>query len=186
MSSATLLRPVITSLARARGSLSARQPANPLSRAFCPPPAGSRLRAMSPGAAAAAATDTSSLASLESLSLVDSFTAELPGDASEDRGTRQVHGAFYSFVKPTPTGTEPSLVAHSPEVAALIGLDPGECERPEFAAVFAGNAPLPGARPYAQNYGGEGEPLAGNVHPRGWDLAAACTTGCSQGNARLE
>ncbi len=41
------------------------------------------------------------------------------------------------------------------EVAQMIGLDPEECERPEFAAVFSGNAPLPqGIRPYAQNYGG--------------------------------
>ncbi len=37
----------------------------------------------------------------------------------------------------------------------MIGLDPEECERPEFAAVFSGNAPVPqGVRPYAQNYGG--------------------------------
>ena len=37
----------------------------------------------------------------------------------------------------------------------MIGLDPEDCERPEFAAVFSGNAPVPqGARPYAQNYGG--------------------------------
>ena len=37
----------------------------------------------------------------------------------------------------------------------MIGLDPEECERPQFAAVFSGSAPLPqGVRPYAQNYGG--------------------------------
>ena len=37
----------------------------------------------------------------------------------------------------------------------MIGLDPEECERPGFASVFSGNAPLPqGVRPYAQNYGG--------------------------------
>ena len=37
----------------------------------------------------------------------------------------------------------------------MIGLDPEECRRPEFAAVFSGNAPVPqGVRPYAQNYGG--------------------------------
>lgn len=37
----------------------------------------------------------------------------------------------------------------------MIGMDPEECERPEFAAVFSGNAPVPqGVRPYAQNYGG--------------------------------
>jgi hypothetical protein len=106
-------------------------------------------------APAGAAPPGASLASLESLRLVDSFTKELPGDASEDPRVRQVHDAFFSFVKPTPTGTEPRLVAASPEVAALIGLDPAECDRPEFAMLFAGNAPLPGSRPYAQNYGGE-------------------------------
>ena len=37
----------------------------------------------------------------------------------------------------------------------MIGLDPEECRRPEFAAIFSGNAPVPqGVRPYAQNYGG--------------------------------
>ncbi len=37
----------------------------------------------------------------------------------------------------------------------MIGLDPEECGRPDFAAVFSGNAPVPqGVRPYAQNYGG--------------------------------
>lgn len=56
---------------------------------------------------------------------------------------RQVHNAFYSFVAPTPTGTEPRLVAASSEVAQLIGLDPAEFDRPEFALIFSGNAPLP-------------------------------------------
>lgn len=67
----------------------------------------------------------------------------------------QVHNAFYSYVSPTPTNTEARTVAYSANVAHMIGLDPAECERPEFAAVFSGNAPLPnGVRPYAQCYGG--------------------------------
>ena len=46
-------------------------------------------------------------------------------------------------------------MAYSPAVARMIGLDPAECERPEFAAVMSGNAPLPnGPQPYAQLYGG--------------------------------
>lgn len=57
----------------------------------------------------------------------------------------QVSGAFYSLVAPTPTGTEPSLVAFSPEVAAAIGLSFDEAQRPEFAAVMSGNAPMPNA-----------------------------------------
>jgi hypothetical protein len=35
-------------------------------------------------------------------------------------------------------------VAYSTEVCALLDLDPAECERPEFALVFGGAAPLPG------------------------------------------
>lgn len=36
----------------------------------------------------------------------------------------------------------------------MVGLDPTECERPEFPLLFCGAAPLPGSRPYAQCYGG--------------------------------
>lgn len=60
----------------------------------------------------------------------------------------QVQDAFYSFVTPSPTGTEPRLVAASSEVAELIGLDPSEFQRPEFAMIFSGNAPLPGGEGY--------------------------------------
>lgn len=105
-------------------------------------------------AASAASAEAPSLSSLEQLTFTDSFTKELPGDPLDDNRTRQVHGAFYSFVKPTPTGTEPSTILASPEVARLVGLAPGEIERPEFAMVFSGNAPLPGSKPYAQCYGG--------------------------------
>ena len=59
-------------------------------------------------------------------------------------GETQVHDAFYSLVAPTPTGTEPYLVAYSPEMAADLGLDREQCERPEFAETFSGNSLLPG------------------------------------------
>jgi len=66
-----------------------------------------------------------------------------------------VYGASYSYVAPTPTGTQPYLVAAAPAVAQLIGLEPGDMQRPEFAAAFSGNAPLPGGpRPFAMAYGG--------------------------------
>ena len=73
-------------------------------------------------------------------SSVDAFFSALPD---------QVKGAFYSLVEPTPTGTEPQLVAFSPEVAAQIGLDPEEAQRPEFAAAMSGNAPMPNAAGWA-------------------------------------
>ena len=60
----------------------------------------------------------------------------------------QVHNAFYSFVAPTQTGTEPYLVAYSAEAAQEVGLEPQECARPEFAAIFSGNAHLPGTEGY--------------------------------------
>lgn len=66
----------------------------------------------------------------------------------------QVENAVYTWVEPTPTETEPHTLAASREVAKLIGLDLDEIQRPEFAAIFSGNAPLPGSRPYAQCYGG--------------------------------
>lgn len=65
-----------------------------------------------------------------------------------------MEGAFYSWVEPTPTETEPKTLAVSEQVARLIGLDPAETARPEFAAIFSGNAPLPGSKTYAQCYGG--------------------------------
>ena len=39
----------------------------------------------------------------------------------------------------------PYLVGASAEVAALIGLDPGELGRPEFCEIFAGNRLPPGS-----------------------------------------
>jgi uncharacterized protein YdiU (UPF0061 family) len=55
----------------------------------------------------------------------------------------------------TPTGIPGArLVAFSPEAAALIGLRPGEERRPEFTALVAGDALLPGMDPVAGIYGG--------------------------------
>jgi protein adenylyltransferase len=49
---------------------------------------------------------------------------------------------------------EPYLVAGSDEAAALIGLDPAEFERADFAEHFAGNRLPPGAEPLAAVYSG--------------------------------
>lgn len=57
----------------------------------------------------------------------------------------QVFGSFYSRVQPTPTGERATLVAFSPEAAALIGLAPGEAQRQEFVDAMAGAARLPGS-----------------------------------------
>eukprot|EP00884_Botryococcus_braunii_P018806 jgi/Botrbrau1/5609/Bobra.97_2s0032.1 len=96
------------------------------------------------------------LHTLEDFQMESSFTDELPGDPVRTNGLRQVDNAFYSFVSPTPTRTEPRLVIGSTEVAQLIGLDPAEFDRPEFAQIFSGNAQLPASdgKSYAQCYGG--------------------------------
>ena len=54
---------------------------------------------------------------------------------------------------PTPV-SKPQLLAWSPEVATLLGLEEGDVRSPEFAAVFGGNALLPGMEPYSACYGG--------------------------------
>ncbi|KON79689.1 YdiU family protein [Azoarcus sp. PA01] len=81
------------------------------------------------------------------------FVHELPGDPNPSPDVRQVHGACFSRVMPTPVGA-PHLIAWSPEVAALLGFDEADVCSPEFAAVFAGNALMPGMEPYAACYGG--------------------------------
>ena len=57
----------------------------------------------------------------------------------------QVTGALYSSVEPTPTGKLASLVAFSPEAAALIGLNAGQRHRQEFIDAMAGASRLPGS-----------------------------------------
>src|SRR5205814_5392373 len=66
---------------------------------------------------------------------------------------RQVHRALYSRVAPTQVAA-PRVVAHSREVAAVLGIDEADIAAPEFVRVFGGNALLDGMEPYAANYGG--------------------------------
>lgn len=79
------------------------------------------------------------LATLESLHL-DNRYARLPE-------------RFHTRLAPTPLPA-PHLVAFSEEVAALIGLDPAQALRTDFAEVFAGNRLLSGSQPLAAVYAG--------------------------------
>ncbi|HEY0707527.1 MAG TPA: YdiU family protein, partial [Polyangia bacterium] len=88
-----------------------------------------------------------------SLRFDDRFVRELPGDPIRDNRIRQVQGACYSHVMPTPAPA-PRLVAFSREVAASLGLSEDACETSDFVEVFAGNRILPGMQPYAACYGG--------------------------------
>ncbi len=90
---------------------------------------------------------------MQPLSFDNTFVRELPADPASGPGRRQVHGALYSRVEPTPVAA-PRLVAWSREVAALLDMDRADIESPAFAQVFGGNALLDGMQPYAANYGG--------------------------------
>jgi uncharacterized protein YdiU (UPF0061 family) len=90
---------------------------------------------------------------MQNLRFDNSFVRALPADPEAGPRVRQVHGALYSRVDPTPVAA-PRLLAHSREVAALLGIDETDIASPAFARVFGGNALLDGMEPYAANYGG--------------------------------
>lgn len=83
----------------------------------------------------------------------NAFIRDLPGDPVQGTGIRQVEGALYSLIEPTPVAA-PKLIAWSAEMAAQLGLSEADLARPEFAQVFGGNALLPGMEAWAANYGG--------------------------------
>ena len=77
----------------------------------------------------------------------------LPGDPESGPRRREVRGAAWSSVMPTPVAA-PTLLAWSPDVAALLGLEAADVEGDDFAQVFGGNALYAGMQPWAANYGG--------------------------------
>jgi serine/tyrosine/threonine adenylyltransferase len=81
------------------------------------------------------------------------FVDRLPGDRDTRNFCRQVSGACYSFVEPTPV-VEPTIVAYSADVTELLGLEADWMDTKQAAAVLGGNALLPGMKPYAACYGG--------------------------------
>ena len=90
---------------------------------------------------------------LSGLVFDNAFVRDLPGDPDSGATRRQVHGACWSRVLPTPVAA-PTLMAWSPEVAAALGLSAAAVQSPLFAEVFGGNRLLPGMQPYAACYGG--------------------------------
>jgi len=93
------------------------------------------------------------VADLDRLPFENRFTTELPADPDSSNRRRQVHGACFSRVRPTPVPA-PVTLAWSPELADLLGLDPAVCRSEDFAQVFSGNRVPAGADPFAANYGG--------------------------------
>jgi uncharacterized protein YdiU (UPF0061 family) len=90
---------------------------------------------------------------LESLFFDNQFTRELPCDPDTANTRRQVRGACYSRVNPTPTAA-PRLVALSREAASLLDMKEEACRSDLFTRVFSGNKLLPGMDPFAMCYGG--------------------------------
>ena len=88
-----------------------------------------------------------------SIHFTNRFTHDLPADPSLSRHSRQVEGAAYSIVEPVPVAA-PSLLAHTPDLAARLGFEPDFVTSDRFAEIFGGNALLPGMQPFAMNYGG--------------------------------
>jgi uncharacterized protein YdiU (UPF0061 family) len=83
----------------------------------------------------------------------NAFVREMPGDPETGPRVRQVEGALWSAVDPTPVAA-PRLLAHSAEMASRLGISEEDIASPGFARVFAGNELLPGMQPFASNYGG--------------------------------
>ncbi len=86
------------------------------------------------------------------LTFVNRFLT-LPADTVIDNHTRQVHGAAYSSVKPTPTNS-PQLIAYSEELATSLGFSCEDLQSSQFEKVFSGNQLLPSMQPFSMCYGG--------------------------------
>jgi len=81
------------------------------------------------------------------------FVDELPGDPVTENVPRQVRNACYTRVDPTPV-EKPQLLAWSDDMARALGVALPETPTGLEAKVLAGNASLPGMKPYAARYGG--------------------------------
>jgi len=84
------------------------------------------------------------------LAFDNSFVRDLPADPVTDNVPRQVSGASYTRVAPTPVAA-PRLLAWSDNLGERLGIG-----RPDagMVEVLAGNRILPGMQPYAARYGG--------------------------------
>ena len=90
---------------------------------------------------------------MDAMRFDNAFVRELPGDPEQGARLREVEGAVWSEVLPTPVAA-PRLLAWTPDLAARLGFDEAWIGSQAFAEVFAGNRLLPGMQPFAANYGG--------------------------------
>ena len=93
------------------------------------------------------------MSTLETLNFDNRALRSLPIDPVEENRVRQVNGACFSRIDPTPVNN-PKLVAVSRSALALLGFSASEVRRPEFVEYFGGNRILPGSQPAAHCYCG--------------------------------
>lgn len=93
------------------------------------------------------------MATLETLHMDNLALRSLPIDQELKNYVRQVSGACFSRVEPTPV-ENPSTVAFSISAMSLLDLSEDELQRDDFAEFFSGNKILPGAEPSAHCYCG--------------------------------
>lgn len=67
--------------------------------------------------------------------------------------SRHISGALHAMVMPA-RASKPRMLLVSPSVASDLGFAPAYCQSDTFLQCMAGNALLPGSRPYATRYGG--------------------------------
>lgn len=94
-----------------------------------------------------------SMATLETINFDNKVLKSLPLDTSEENHPRQVRGACFSLVKPTPLAN-PETVAYSTSAFELIDVPERELQRDDFAEYFSGNKHLPGSKTAAHCYCG--------------------------------
>lgn len=93
------------------------------------------------------------IAAAENIKFDNRFVRSLPRDTEAQNFRRQVPGACYSRVTPTPVEA-PLLAAFSKEIAGELGFSDAFCESKYFTQVFSGNLLMKGMDPYAMCYGG--------------------------------
>jgi uncharacterized protein YdiU (UPF0061 family) len=89
---------------------------------------------------------------LDQVTFENSFVDELRGEASGNKGSRQVPGYCYSRVAPTPV-PDPHLLAWSDELGNYLGLA-RPTERGPAVEALAGNLVTGSMKPFAARYGG--------------------------------
>jgi len=99
------------------------------------------------------ATGPSTKSGVDHLNFDNLALRSLPVDPQTDVYPRQVPGACFSRVAPTPLDN-PQLVAFSASALDLVDVDAEETKQTKFLEYFAGNEILPGSEPAAHCYCG--------------------------------